>query len=123
MRTILATEDADEFEMVWDRLTEGGIPVFTPSKYSEMSGFHVGARQYVLCIWLDHQFEDAVQLLRNPDHVVQNPVDLDEFERMQDQVDERMEKKTDLMTEKALNWGVGLLVLAICGGFAYFATR
>ena len=123
MRPIFATEDENEYATAWDRLIESGIPVFEPSKYSNVPGFKVGPRHRVLAIWLDHQYEDAIALLRNPSHAVKNPVDVDEFARLQDQADGSFEDKVDRVTEKALNWVFALIAIAMGGGMIYAVLK
>ncbi|BBB62877.1 hypothetical protein UNDKW_4604 [Undibacterium sp. KW1] len=123
MRPIFATEDDNEYTIAWDRLIESGIPVFEPSKFSNVPGFKIGPHHRVLAIWLDHQYEDAMQLLRDPSHIVANPVDVDEFAQIQDQVDDSIEEQTDQATEKTLNWVFAFIAAALIGAVAYIAFR
>ncbi len=120
---MLATEDEDEYSEAWVRLSESGIPVFEPSKNSDMPGLRIGPSQRVICIWLDHQYEDAIRLLRDPSHVVRNPVSPEEFARAQEKIEATQGQTTSQRTENVLNWLVSFLALSLILVVAYVAIR
>jgi hypothetical protein len=113
MKPIFSTESEAEFQLAWDRLWEGGIPVLEPSKYSDLPGYRVGSRHRTICVWLDQHVDDAIKLLADPEHVVSHPVTREEFERMADEADEANDAAVDKVHERILNWGIGGGVLAV----------
>jgi hypothetical protein len=122
MKPVFSTESELEFQSAFNRLTEAGIPVTEPSNHSEMPGYYVGPRARTLCVWLDHQFDDACLLLGNPNHVVQNPVDWREFNQVQDEVRRQHSDALSKFNERALSWcvGIGALGLVFFGAYRVF---
>jgi hypothetical protein len=55
-------------------LESHGIPVFIDSAWT----WRASSRSSVF-VCLDRQYDDALALLRNPDHVVSEPIDVAEF--------------------------------------------
>ena len=124
MRAVLTTEDEDEFSRAWNLLQRKGIPVCEQSSRFDSLGLDTPRTQgRVLCIWLDEQYEDAKQLLRNPSHVVGDPVDLGEFARIQKKAKKQRQRSTNRSTEKLLNWLFALIAVAVIGGIAFAALR
>ncbi|MES2945261.1 MAG: hypothetical protein V4772_20535 [Pseudomonadota bacterium] len=120
MKLILATDDQEQFTAVGELLHAHGIPVHEPAKHSDMPGFRVGANVRSLYVWLDHQFEDAVNLLRDPEnYVVKHPVNWDEFDGVQNKVAEQMAKVADKGNELMINLLVGIAAIALLGFGAY----
>ena len=119
MKLILATDDQEQFAAAWDLLHEQGIPAYEPAKYSDMPGYRVGPNVRSLYIWLDHQFEDAVRLLKDPNHIVKNPVNLEEFERTQERVGAEFQEAREKVHERLMNVAIGAVLLAFIGFGAY----
>jgi len=113
MRQVFVTDDEFEYENAWDRLSNAGIPVFEPSKPSKEGR--------VLCIWLVHQYDDAVQLLHNPMHIVSSAVTKKEFKRIQAAANARMERTRDHAWEQSLNRLVACASLLLLSGLFYVA--
>jgi hypothetical protein len=113
MRQVFVTENEQEYEVAWERLTRAGIPVFEPSKPSKEGR--------ILCIWLSHQYEDAIALLQNPMHIVGTAVTQEEFQRIQAAAEERMERTRDHAWENALNRLVAFASLLLISGLVYIA--
>jgi hypothetical protein len=122
MKPVFSTESELEFQAAWNRLTDAGIPVTEPPKHSELSGYKVGPHMRTICVWLDSQFEDACKLLSDPGHTVRNPVSWEEFQKIQQQVDEQHSESLSSFNERALNWlvGAGAVGLAIFGAYHVF---
>lgn len=120
MRLILATDDQERLSAVAELLHANSIPVHEPAKYSDVPGFRVGANVRSLYVWLDYHYDDAIKLLHDPEkYVVKNPVDRDEFDRVQKQIMSEAtaaEKKRD---ETVVNWLVGVGVVALAGVGVY----
>jgi len=113
MRQVFVTDSDLEYEDAWERLSRAGIPVFEPSKTSKEGR--------VLCIWLSHQYDDAVQLLRNPLHIVVTAVTKEEFLRIQAAADARMERTRDHAWERSLNRLVACASVLLLSGLVYIA--
>ncbi|KQZ32734.1 hypothetical protein [Duganella sp. Root1480D1] len=111
MRQVFVTNSELEYEDAWDRLSRAGIPVFEPSKPSKEGR--------VLCIWLAHQYDDAVSLLLNPLHIVATSVTDEEFERIQAAADARMARTRDHAWEQSLNRLVACASLLLLSGLVY----
>jgi len=111
MRQVFVTTCELEYEDAWDRLSRAGIPVFEPSKPSKEGR--------VLCIWLAHQYDDAVELLHNPMHIVATAVTDAEFERIQAAADARMARTRDHAWEQSLNRLVACASLLLLSGLVY----
>ena len=123
MRAVLTTEDEDEFSRAWNLLQRKGIPVCEQSSRFDSLGLDTPRTQgRVLCIWLDEQYEDARKLLRDPSHVVSNPVDLEEFARIQDELEAQQQQSADRFTEKFLNWSFALIAIAVIGATSNLAS-
>ncbi|WP_426338559.1 hypothetical protein ACN9MZ_19240 [Pseudoduganella sp. S-14] len=111
MRQVFVTTCELEYEDAWDRLSRAGIPVFEPSKPSKEGR--------VLCIWLAHQYDDAVELLHNPMHIVATAVTDEEFKRIQAAADVRMARTRDHAWEQSLNRLVACASLLLLSGLVY----
>jgi hypothetical protein len=74
MRLLAKVQSSGERAELAAFLESHGIPVFVESAWSWRAP-HRGA----VCVCLDRQYDDALALLRNPDHVVADPVDVAEF--------------------------------------------
>jgi hypothetical protein len=62
------------------RLRSGGIPTLVRDV-----GPVWGTSKQALFVYIDSQYDDAVELLRNPNHRVSFPVDVKDFERASNQ--------------------------------------
>lgn len=113
MRQVFVTDNELEYEDAWVRLSRAGIPVFEPSKPSREGR--------ILCIWLSHQYDDAMRLLQNPLHIVATAVTDEEFQRIQAAVDARMEHTRDHAWERTLNRFVACASLLLLSGLVYIA--
>ncbi|KQV61883.1 hypothetical protein [Duganella sp. Root336D2] len=111
MRQVFVTNIEVEYEDAWDRLSRAGIPVFEPSKPSKEGR--------VLCIWLAHQYDDAVELLHNPLHIVATAVTDEEFERIQAAAAVRMARTRDHAWEQSVNRHVAWASLLLLSGLVY----
>lgn len=60
-------------------LAGSGIPTFIGSKNSGPALGFIIANKYTLWVCLDNQYEDAVNLLKNPSHIVSSPVNIENY--------------------------------------------
>ena len=59
-------------------LESNGIPASISNKgFARL--YHFIPNTLAVFVYLDEQYEDAIKLIENPDHVVTNPVDIDAF--------------------------------------------
>jgi hypothetical protein len=74
MKALGYIHDPNECARVRDLLAAHGIPTYREA---------IGRNPYrgVLFVCINQQFEDAVAVLKNPNHVVAEPVDVEEFNR------------------------------------------
>lgn len=113
MRKILATKSDLEFLQASARLLDNGIPVFEQSRYSDIPGHdHEQTGFRILCIWLDFQYEDAMNLLRDPFFVVQNPVDIATFQAIHEEAKRGMDESLNQLLKMAFK--PLLLIIIIC---------
>ena len=71
MRILSHYQTVKEAEDMACILEEQGIATVVSGKYEEWAGsFFSGASGAALCVILDRQYDDAAQLLSNPDHEV-----------------------------------------------------
>jgi hypothetical protein len=73
MKSLGYFEDAEERERIRDLLASRGIPTYWTRTYRSVRG--------MLFVCINEQFDDAMAVLKNPDHEVAQPVDVAEFER------------------------------------------
>ena len=111
MRQVFVTTCELEYKDAWDRLSRAGIPVFEPSKPSKEGR--------ILCIWLAHQYDDAIELLHNPLHIVATAVRDEEFERIQAAADARMARTRDHAWEQSLKRLVACASVLLLSGLVY----
>lgn len=73
---------ADTFEgasEIKSRLEDAGIPVsISNTRFAQLRVFFIPHSLGVF-VYFDSQYEDAINLINNKDHIVSNPVSIDEF--------------------------------------------
>jgi hypothetical protein len=75
MRLLSNFHDPDERTRVGNLLESHGIPVF------RQGGMSFGLSRHALFVCLDEQYSDALALLKNANHEVRNPVNIEQFEK------------------------------------------
>lgn len=87
MKILFQSNDHDEIEQTKMLMESKGIPVFVAN---ESTATNLGPlfipRGYILWVALDEQFEDAKAVLKDKHHAVSNPVDIENFHKMEDQL-------------------------------------
>jgi hypothetical protein len=94
-------------------LAGSGIPTFISSKNSGPALGFVLANKYTLWVCLENQYEDAVNLLKNPDHVVKNPVDVDDYHRF-------VESSSRESANRFYDHFMLIFVISLIAGFSVF---
>ena len=73
MKSLGFFNDSTEADKVYELLSSRGIPSYIEGKGIYSSGI-------VVFVCINEQHEDAIALLKNPNHVVSQPVDVEAFE-------------------------------------------
>jgi len=80
MKSILHSADKTEIYKAHLLLAGKGIPTFIGNANSGPALGFVYADRYTLWVCLEFQYEDAIAVLKNPEHDVQEPVDQIDFQ-------------------------------------------
>lgn len=77
----MLTRDSDRQYLIdlKNRLEKNGIPAVIQGENTARMIIPLFLLQPTLWVCVDKQFEDAVQLMDNPDHIVQSKIDMDAF--------------------------------------------
>ena len=96
-------------------LTQKGILVSTTDDYANIPGKSYVAKNLKIGIWvhLDHQYNDAVALLKNKQHVVENPLTLVEMQNLKIEANSYLGKALENVFKKIIIGGlvIGLIFL------------
>ncbi len=107
MRQLIESENKAEIDGVRILLESKGIPVFIGNEDSARNmGWLLSAREYVLWILVDEQYEDAVALLEDPEHEVRMAVNMEEYSKSFGQMHEQN-------MQKIFNWLMFFLVMLV----------
>ena len=82
MRLLLESTDSNHLLSVRLLLEQNGIPVFVSSANTHNLLSHYAGVKKGLWVCLDMHYADAVALLTNPEHEVNEPVDIRDFEQV-----------------------------------------
>ncbi len=126
MRTVFSPNNEVLFQKACYRLFDAGIPTIPPIAFlpwqmmPPSSSLFPWERLWYwepiyrqkktlgmfgqLYICLDWQYDDAVNLLRDPNYIVKNPVNIEEFENILGQFAAEYEKVLKASEEKILKW-------------------
>jgi len=80
MRLVVYANDNWEAARVLGLLRNNGIATYSKAAGSPW----IGPTRIAIFVHFDGQYDDAVALLRNPRHVVRNPIDIERFENASD---------------------------------------
>ncbi len=112
MKLLFQSGEKSEIDDARLLLESKGIPVFVGNETSAQNlGIVLATRRYAFWVVFDEQFEDALALLKDREHEVSNPVDIDAYYREMDHV---REKSTENLFNKMMLFLV-VLALAIIG--------
>lgn len=82
MKMLIRDEDRQYLQSLKERLEENGIPSFVQGEETARMIVPVLLRP-TLWVYIDDQFDDALELIHNPDHVVRIRIDVEEFYKLQ----------------------------------------
>jgi hypothetical protein len=114
MKLLLQTIEQAEIVKIRLLLESRGIPVYIGNEIAaRYFGFMYPARLFALWIPLDHQYDDAVALLKDETHEVEKPVDISHYY-------ESIEAARTDSTEQVYNGIMLAFVLILILGFILF---
>lgn len=113
MRLLFESESQDELARAKELLEENGIPVFISSE--ETYRMRPSAVLYKKGLWicLEGQFSDALKLLKNPNHEVAQPVDVEEFHHSLEEAQKEPLRGLGLNGDRILNVVMSIVIVAI----------
>lgn len=112
MKQLIQSENKAEIDGVRILLESKGIPVFIGNEDSARNmGWLLSAREYVLWVLVEKQYEDAVSLLKDPEHEVRMSVDMEEYRKSSSWMREQN-------MQKIFNWLIFLLATLL--GLVFF---
>jgi len=113
MQLLFESESSEKINSTKELLESRGIPVFISGTESfRMRPLLVLYRKGVW-VCLDEQFDDAVMLLKNPDHEVSNPVDVDAFHSSLEQLQREPFRCLWLNRDNVFNIVVSIIILVL----------
>ena len=119
MKRLADIGDKAELEGVRLLLESKGIPVFVGNEAGARNmGFLTPGRQQTLWVVFDEQLDDALALMADPEHVVDEPVDIEAYQSQSD----HMEAHTRNQVFRMVMLG-GLAVVVLVGLLLYVITR
>jgi tRNA U34 5-carboxymethylaminomethyl modifying GTPase MnmE/TrmE len=83
MKMLLKDGDMEGIRELKQRLEENGIPASIQGTDTARMIIPVFLIRPTLWIYIDEQYGDALELIRNPEHIVRNGVDVEEFYKLQ----------------------------------------
>lgn len=111
--------EATELELL---MHASGIPVFVQSDHTRTDPANRSLNYgFLVHVWIEEQFEDAVRLLADPAYIAPSAVDVQKFFASLDEADAAAEAAWPKSEEKLLNWLVGLAAAAFLSWAAYRA--
>ena len=112
MRLLFESESGSELAEAKELLEESGIPAFISSQetYRVRSSATLFKRGLWVC--LEEQYQDAAALLKDPNHRVAWPVDVEAFHRSLEEAQKQPFSALGLDKDKLLNFVMAVLIIA-----------
>ena len=114
MKLISKHPDTAYLEEMRQRLESRGIPAVVQGQSMARLLVPVGATEPTLWVYLPFQEGDAKALLDNPEHMVEQPVDVDEFYQLT-QSDMAQDQLRSAALKKMLMISFGVLAALVSG--------
>ena len=111
MKMITRDHNVQYLETLKVRLEGNGIPAVIQGQNTARMIVPISVFQPTLWIYIDEQFDDAVQLIENPAHIVTSGIDMEAFYNDQPNELEQHDNLNAALIHLALF--VGLIMLAI----------
>ena len=93
MKLLSSSSDSQYLTSMKHLLDENGIPAFVSNEDTNRM-IPIGIAKASLWVYIDEQYDEAMCLLKDPDYVVINKVDMDSFHELENTM---QEEKTSLV--------------------------
>lgn len=111
MKKILEDGDLIYLETLRERLEANGIPAVIQGTETARIITPTTLVDPTLWIYLNEQFEDALQLIQNPSHMVSTSIDVEQFYSNQPSDEEQNSRLNDLVISFFVYFVIGMFVL------------
>ena len=119
MKLLISSDDNEYLYNQQHLLESNGIPAYISSSDSNRV-IPFGISKASLWVYLDEQYDEAMQLIKDPDYEVQNKVDVERFREMADDLEQDKSGLNSALRDILL-WSV--LLLTGIFGFIYLFDR
>ena len=119
MKLLISSDDNEYLYNQQHLLESNGIPAYISSSDSNRV-IPFGISKASLWVYLDEQYDEAMQLIKDPDYEVQNKVDVERFREMADDIEQDKSGLNSALRDILL-WSV--LLLTGIFGFIYLFDR
>ena len=119
MKLLISSGDNEYLYNQQHLLESNGIPAYISSSDSNRV-IPFGISKASLWVYLDEQYDEAMQLIKDPDYEVQNKVDVERFREMADEIEQDKSGLNSALRDLLL-WSV--LLLTGIFGFIYLFDR
>lgn len=105
-------------------LRDAGIMTFMSSVNSHMlSSTRTGAMRVGIWVVLDEQFNDAITLLSNPEHIPKKRLSFEEMEALEEEAYAQQEASNQKRIESIAAWVIGSALIGLLGYVVYSVVR
>ena len=119
MKLLISSDDNEYLYNQQHLLESNGIPAYISSSDSNRV-IPFGISKASLWVYLDEKYDEAMQLIKDPDYEVQNKVDVERFREMADDIEQDKSGLNSALRDILL-WSV--LLLTGIFGFIYLFDR
>ncbi|MET0009842.1 MAG: DUF2007 domain-containing protein [Candidatus Thiodiazotropha sp. 6PLUC4] len=114
MKLLTRSNDTEYLNELKARLESNGIPAVVQGEDTARMLIPRFGFQPTLWVYVDEQFQEALQLIDNPDYKVKAPIDLEAFRKIEpDESEKRAQLNAALLHLMLYLGGVMLVVVAI----------
>ncbi len=113
MKMLTRDDDKEYLASLKAKLEESGIPAVVHGEDTARMVFHKYLLEPTLWIYIDEQFEDAVKLMENPNHVVTTGIDMDEFCKITNSKTHQQQAFNEAVKQIAITIGIVMLGIFI----------
>ena len=109
MKLVFKTDDINEANRFSELLGEKGIPSVVEENGLRNRGSHIPVGN-VVWIYVNSQYSDALKLIENPNHEVENPIDAEDFSRF---YQNNESAALNIMYSSAIKYGLVFIAVVI----------
>ena len=120
MKLLRSYEDLPDAEHLSERLRNRGVMTFISSRRSHnLHRYRTGAFKVGVWAVLPYQFDDAIELLKNKKHKVNNPLSLQEIIELEAEAKYSYANRFNKMAVGFVTWFLILALIVLVGFVAY----